>query len=218
MAAKKRMDKEQWDVIRDRWETDPRPGYVWIVSEMSLEVSSIAVLQKAKREGWAKKASIKSIVQRAHIQADLKGKAKLSQSSPNVSVNVSEQANVSVNVSALTFTEADSVDLRSDVLERHRAEWRDHGDKFKLSDMVGTDGLMVARTGKTAAEMVKIRQEGERKAWSLDTIAEDTTGGQKTMEELDKIFADGMKRSDEMRDAMRKERREFAERQAHAAD
>lgn len=207
------MSKEKWLEIRAQWESDPRPGYVWIVSELSLDVSDIAVLQKAKREGWAKKASIKTIVQRAQIQADLKGRAKLSLVQKNVSLDgkkVSAKAKkLSQNVSALT--EAESVDMRSSVLERHRDEWKEHAGIFKLGDMVGEDGLGVARTGKTAAEMVKIRQEGERKAWGLDAIAEDP-GTAKTMEELDAMFAMAMKRTQEMREAVRKERG------GHAAD
>ena len=211
MTTKKRMPKDRWEEIRAKWEADPRPGYVWIVTELSLGVSDIAVLQKAKREGWAKKASIKTIVQRAHLQADSKAKAKLSVVEKNVSADgkkVSARAKkVSEKVSALT--EAESVEMRSTVLDRHRDEWRDHANRFKLSDMTGEDGFQVARNGKTAAEMVKIRQEGERKAWALDAIAEDT-GTAKTLEELDAMFSMAMNRSQEMRDAVRKERTSHA--------
>ena len=50
-----RLDKEQWAIIRERWESDPRTGYVWIVAELSLAVGDKAVLQRANREGWSKK-------------------------------------------------------------------------------------------------------------------------------------------------------------------
>lgn len=92
------------------------------------------------------------------------------------------------------------------MIEKHRDEWGDHRRLFTLQDMLGEDGLDVARVAKTAAEAIKIRQEGERKAWGLDAIAEDNSSGVATLDELDAMFARAMKKSEEMRDAVRKER------------
>lgn len=50
-----RLDKDQWAIIRERWESDPRTGYVWIVADLSLPVGDKAVLQRANREGWSKR-------------------------------------------------------------------------------------------------------------------------------------------------------------------
>ena len=186
-TTKKRMSPEEWAGIRAKWETDPRDGYTWIVTEMNLSVSDVAVLKRARKEGWAKKASLKTIVERAQAKADEKVSRK-----------------VSGKVSPLT--ESESVDLRADVIEKHREEWGDHRRLFTLQDMLGEDGLGVARVAKTAAEAIKIRQEGERKAWGLDAIAEDNSSGVATLDELDAMFAQAMKKSDEMRDAVRKER------------
>lgn len=186
-TTKKRMSPEEWAGIRAKWETDPRDGYTWIVTEMNLSVSDVAVLKRARKEGWAKKASLKTIVERAQAKADEKVSRK-----------------VSGKVSPLT--ESESVDLRADVIEKHREEWGDHRRLFTLQDMLGEDGLGVARVAKTAAEAIKIRQEGERKAWGLDAIAEDNSSGVATLDELDAMFAQAMKKSEEMRDAVRKER------------
>lgn len=186
-TTKKRMSPEEWAGIRAKWETDPRDGYTWIVTEMNLSVSDVAVLKRARKEGWAKKASLKTIVERAQAKADEKVSQK-----------------VSGKVSPLT--ESESVDLRADVIEKHRDEWGDHRRLFTLQDMLGEDGLGVARVAKTAAEAIKIRQEGERKAWGLDAIAEDNSSGVATLDELDAMFARAMKKSEEMRDAVRKER------------
>ena len=92
------------------------------------------------------------------------------------------------------------------MIETHREEWSDHRRLFTLEAMLGEDGLGVARMAKTAAEMLKIRQEGERKAWGLDAIAEDSSSGVATLDELDAMFTQAMKRSDEMREALRRER------------
>lgn len=186
MTTKKRMTLEEWASVRAKWETDPREGYTWIITEMNLSVSDVAVLKRARKEGWAKKASLKSIVERAQAKADEK------------------LAKVSGKVSPLT--ESDAVDLRANVIEKHREEWGDHRRLFTLEDMLGEDGLGVARVAKTAAEAIKIRQEGERKAWGLDAIAEDNSSGVATLDELDAMFAQAMKRSEEMRESVRKER------------
>ena len=96
--------------------------------------------------------------------------------------------------------------MRADVIEKHREEWGEHRTTFPMSGMLGEDGLGVARVAKTVAEAIKIRQEGERKAWGLDAIAEDNSSGVATLDELDAMFAQAMKKSEEMREAVRKER------------
>jgi hypothetical protein len=96
--------------------------------------------------------------------------------------------------------------LRADVIEKHREEWGEHRTTFPMSNMLGEDGLGVARVAKTVAEAIKIRQEGERKAWGLDAISEDTSAGVATLAELDAMFDQAMKRSEEMKDSVRNER------------
>ena len=126
MAAtpKKRMTPDEWADVRAKWEGDPRDGYTWVVNEMNLSVSDVAVLKRARNEGWAKKASLKTIVERAQTKADEKVSRK-----------------VSGKVSPLT--ESDAVDLRADVIEKHREEWGEHRTTFPMSNMLGEDGLGV---------------------------------------------------------------------------
>ena len=101
----KRMTADEWGEVRSRWESDPREGYTWIVSEMNLGVSDVAVLKRARKEGWAKKASLKTIVERAQARADEKVSRKVSQK-------------VSGEVSPLTDSEV--VDLRASVVENNQ--------------------------------------------------------------------------------------------------
>lgn len=198
MAAetKKRMSAEKWAEIRATWEADPRDGYTWVINEMGLTVSHVAILKRARNEGWAKKADLKTIVERAQAKADL----KVTQRAAKVT-----EAATKVTEEVTKVTDSQSVDLRADVLDKHRSEWGDHRESFLLEDMLGEGGLGVARVAKTAAEAIKIRQEGERKAWGLDAISE-PTGSAKTLDELDVMFEMAMKRSQEMREAVRKER------------
>lgn len=103
------MTADEWGEVRSRWESDPREGYTWIVSEMNLGVSDVAVLKRARKEGWAKKASLKTIVERAQAKADEKVSRKVSR---KVSGEVSQK------VSPLTDSEV--VDLRASVVENNQ--------------------------------------------------------------------------------------------------
>ena len=55
MAQLPKMPLEQWLLVRNRWETDERQGFHWVVEEMSLLVSAPAVRKRANKEGWKKR-------------------------------------------------------------------------------------------------------------------------------------------------------------------
>lgn len=181
-----RMTPAQWQAARDRWEHDPRDGYLWLVGELALPVSHVAVFKRARKEGWAKKVCLKSIVERAHRQAD--------------------KVNLPVNEKSGPLTDAEAVDLRSEIIDTHRREWKDHRGLFPLSAMAVEGGLKLAQAAKSAADMLKVRQDGERRAWGLDALETETTSGNKTIEELDALFNMAMERAEKMRDDVRAER------------
>lgn len=190
MTTKKRMTPDEWQAVRERWEADPRTGYTWILNEMNLSVSHVAVFKRARKEGWAKKASLKTIVARAQARADAGG-----------------------NVTPVTDSEA--VAVRAEIIDTHRKEWGDHRAKFALDDMLVTfkdngeierDGFAVARSAKAAAETIRLRQDGERRAWGLDAITEEVSTGSRTLEELDAFFALAVRRAGEQQEAIRRER------------
>lgn len=184
----KRMTADEWGEVRSRWESDPREGYTWIVSEMNLGVSDVAVLKRARKEGWAKKASLKTIVERAQARADEKVSRK-----------------VSGEVS--TLTTSDAVDLRASVIEKHRDEWAEHRETFTLPLLTGEEsGLNMSRIAKMTAETIRIRQQGEREAWGLDAVAENTTTGVSSLSELEAMFDLAKIKTQQMMEAVRKER------------
>lgn len=183
-----RLTQEQWTHARQIWEADPREGYQWLINQLGLPVSKVAVLKRAQKEFWAKKASLKSIVEQAQTQAD------------NKEVNQNGE-----KLNALTVKTA--VDLRANILETHRSEWQNHREHFPLYELSNPEsGLNLARIAKTAAEAIKLRQEGERKAWGLDVVVEDTGAGAATFDELDAMFKKAMQQSQAMQDAMQKDR------------
>ena len=184
----KRMTADEWGEVRGRWESDPREGYTWIVSEMNLGVSDVAVLKRARKEGWAKKATLKTIVERAQARADEKVSRK-----------------VSGEVSPLTTS--DAVDLRASVIEKHRDEWAEHRETFTMPMLTGEDsGLNMSRIAKMTAETIRIRQQGEREAWGLDAVAENTTTGVSSLSELEAMFELAKVKTQQMMEAVRKER------------
>ena len=54
MAAK--MTTRQWQKARKLWEADSREGFAWLVRELSLPVSRVAVSRRAKADEWQKRA------------------------------------------------------------------------------------------------------------------------------------------------------------------
>lgn len=59
MAAK--MTPTQWKKAKRLWEADPREGFAWLVRELSLPVSRVAVSKRAKVEGWQKQEHPKGL-------------------------------------------------------------------------------------------------------------------------------------------------------------
>lgn len=195
MATSQKMTPEEWEEARARWETDPRDGYAWLKRELNLPVSEVAILKRARKELWAKKASMKTVAELAQFKADQKA-AK----------------------SDKLLSETESVDIRANILETHRREWQEHRERFPFEAIITMvegnpasatlteDGEKIARTAKVVAETIKHRQQGEREAWGLDAVATDTTAGVKTIEELEAMYAAHMRKSDEMQAAVEKER------------
>jgi hypothetical protein len=87
-------------------------------------------------------------VERAHIKAD----AKLR---PNFDSEVQKAGAIEA-----------AEDIRADVIERHRADWAEHRTHFKTGDIAAEFEL--GKSAKISAEMLAIRQKGERAAYGLD--------------------------------------------------
>ncbi|MCF7994771.1 MAG: hypothetical protein K9L88_08015 [Chromatiaceae bacterium] len=199
----KHLPKDEWDKIRERWELDPRPGYRWVVGEMNLTVTESAVKARARKERWTKRTSLKAIVDRAQQQADKRRPEK----KPAGTFQQCE-----------TSAEQISIDLRSEIIDLHRGEWAEHRSRFPLDAIVieapeepgritiAPNGEKIARASKVMAETIRLRQQGEREAWGLDAISQDEGAGMSTLDELDAMFELAMRRTEEMKASVRKER------------
>lgn len=150
--TKRRPSREQKDAARIKWESTPAT-FADIGAEIG--VSDTAVRKWASAEGWMKAGSLRSVNERAHIKAD-------EGSSEEVRPKFGAEP-----VKAPTTASVDAaVDMRSKVLQIHRAEWRKHSGLYPL-DCIKAD-FDEGRKAKISAEMLLIRQRGERAAWGLE--------------------------------------------------
>ncbi|MGL4446338.1 MAG: hypothetical protein ACRCYV_07275 [Aeromonas sp.] len=49
-----RLTDKEWREARKIWERDPRSGHAWLVADLNLPLSRVAVAKRAKAEGWSK--------------------------------------------------------------------------------------------------------------------------------------------------------------------
>lgn len=153
----RRLTADQWSSIRQQYETDPRLSFGDLAKEFGISKQSIHA--HAKAEGWQRVISLQELHERAQLRAD-----RLVDGKPDDP--------------ALASSRLDGIDeataRRAAVLERHRTEWN-MPRKIAYEAAQARD-IEKARLAKTIAEALRNVQEGERKAWGLDT-AENPTGG-----------------------------------------
>lgn len=164
----KRPTQEVWEQARRQWETDPTETFESVAKVVG--VSRVAVSKKANNpaDPWARPQSMKAIVDRAQRRADAR----------EVAAKVSDAA---AKVAAETRKESvteDAIDLRSDVLGRHRTDWSEHRELFPTAAIKADFEL--GKSAKISAEMLTLRQKGERAAYGLD----ETAGPENSLEQM----------------------------------
>lgn len=144
-----RLTKDQWSAARIEWESDSSVNDSMLAEKYG--ISQQAVTKKRIQDGWQRAGIMQNIAQRAQIEAD----AKLCPP-PSEVVKHNQKADV-VNA---------AIGIRAKLLEQHRDDWKEHREQFTLADIAANFEL--GKSAKITAEMLKIRQEGERKAYGLD--------------------------------------------------
>lgn len=145
-----RLTQDQWGQARLCWESDPGATFESIATVVG--VSRVAVSKRAAKEKWERVESLRSINEKAQLLADTKVSTKPDQ--------VSDETRKRLTVAA-------AIDVRADVLDRHRADWVEHREHFSLS-AIATE-FEDGKKAKISAEMLLLRQKGERAAYGLDT-------------------------------------------------
>lgn len=139
-----RLTKDQWSAARVKWESDPAMTDNALAA--ILGVSKQAVEQQRKKNEWQKAGAMQNVNERAQFAADNLAKLGLDKQKADA-------------------VEA-AVEIRAKLLETHRADWKEHRDQFTIAEIASNFDL--GKSAKITAEMIKIRQEGERKAYGLD--------------------------------------------------
>jgi hypothetical protein len=143
----KRPSADSWLAARQRWESDPTQTFESIALQVG--VSRQAACKRAEKEGWARPANLRQINERAQLQADAKVASKP----------------VEVDSPSSKTLEQAAVDVRAHVLEKHRTDWISHRALFTLADIAADFDR--GKQAKISAEMLLLRQKGEREAYGL---------------------------------------------------
>lgn len=171
--------EQRWLEQRMRWEADPT--YTAVAVSTAMGVSGSAVSQRMKKEGWQRVSDPKELARRANDRADKAMAAEATrEAAETVAKQVTQDAVAGVKTRAVEAEVARrdntadlAVDMRARILERHRKEV--DGVRNILYAAIRENNFEKAKLGKITSETVKIIQDIERKAWSLD--AEGDSGG-----------------------------------------
>lgn len=183
-----------WAIARARWEGEPRCTY----ADLSdfLGISKQAIAKRAGKDGWVKKLTMATIVDKAHAAADRKisrdAAVRSKDKTPVVAgakpgdfdslgvpsdavvpASIQDSKNATPEMLAVAVETA-AVDARAQVLTKHRTEW--NAARSLIYKSIKSNNQDDAKTAKIVAEGLKITQDGERKAWGLD--AGETPPGQ----------------------------------------
>lgn len=145
---------------RALWEGDPLISKRQVADEMKIPYATVDRWSKGdegRGEVWSK--STADMSERAHAAAN-EYKGKLSELGPEITTEQQQQAETDA-------AEQTAVELRAKVLDRHRKEW---DAPRKLSyEAIKDRNFDRAKLAKITAETLKLIQDGERRAWNIDS-------------------------------------------------
>ena len=106
-------------------------------------ISKTAIVKRANKEGWSDGTDVADLIRR-----------KANEKVAGTIVPADKKA-AAIDAAA---------ERAAEIVRRHQKEWEDHRARFGSVPENFEDGKLA----KISAEMLKIRQEGERRAWGLD--------------------------------------------------
>ena len=136
-----------WETIRAEYEAGSSMG------ELSRRhgVDKAAISRRAKKEGWL--TDLSEVVNR---RAEAKVNGIVNTVDPKKRADAVDRA----------------ADAKAAVIFRHKEEWERH--QQIINDALTNNDFELAKLAKITAETLKIRQEGERKAWGIKDSTEET--------------------------------------------
>lgn len=176
-----RLTPEQWQAVRTVWEYDPDEPSYEVAGARAGEKHKFkpptrqSIQEKAKDQKWERRASLSGINKAAHRKADAMVESSGEVAKPD-KPDAKPDRKPDTSGKLAQAAREDSEDKRAAVIARHRTEWANIGVllnealALRIKDPVQYSDKL--RAAKLAAEITKIKQEGERKAWGLDDLAD----------------------------------------------
>lgn len=139
------VSRHDWETIRAEYEA----GASQSALARRYGLSRAAIQKHIKAEGWMREVA--------------------------ETINRLTEAKVAGVVAGCNFQKkAEALDraaeARADVVRRHRAEWEQH--KAIMDEALKNSDFERAKLAKITAETIKIRQDGERRAWGIQDRSE----------------------------------------------
>lgn len=174
--ASAKLNDAQWAAVKQHWELDPdQPNLVDAATRAADRLGFALPTKQAlharykreiKRDGpWERKGTMAGVVQAAQRKADA-----LVESDGSAASKAALEATAQNALQAREQAE----DKRAQVLARHRQEWRQvvqlREEALAVREVDREDAFERAKLAKITAEMTRIQQDGERKAWGLDEM------------------------------------------------
>jgi len=147
-----RLTVDQWAAARIKWESDPTVTFEAV--GLLMGVSRVAVSKRAKSDGWERITDLRTLAQLAHARSDAR----------------EVTAKVAPELSSATINARDAaVDLRADIIDRHKADMARH--RALHSDDRQAEDLEACKRAKLSIEVLAIRHKVERDAYGLNESA-----------------------------------------------
>ncbi|MCW3480030.1 hypothetical protein OL229_10765 [Neisseriaceae bacterium JH1-16] len=179
------LTHQQWCEIRVLWEASPRQGIAWLTVKHGgpFEISEEAIRKRRLRDDWRKPDNLAVLASKAYLLADLELTPQ-----PRMPEAGSETAHGPHSATyELGFDQPKKealgdlkelgtlpghlvVDGDAELLKRHRGEW---GAVRALAyEAIQKRDFETAKLAKISSEILRNVQDGERKAYGLDTPGE----------------------------------------------
>jgi hypothetical protein len=140
-----RKSQSEWGDIR----VEREAGVTFKALSLKYGVSDAAIVKRSQKENWGDGSNIEAVIAR------------------KVSEKVSKTASVTNPAKRAAAIDAEA-ERRAEVERRQRDEWEKH---LALTlEAMDTRSMEAAKFAKIMAEVIMIRQNGERKAWRLDVM------------------------------------------------
>lgn len=154
-----RLTLEEWAECRKMRETT---GMSFRLLGERFGVSDVAVMKRSRKEQWGDGGNANEIANRLATES--------------AAGIVADKGN---NFAARATSINEAAEKKAALIRRQQEDWEEHRRRFDAPKLAGGDGedldmpepapLRVARLrdAKTAAEMLKVRHEGERRAYGI---------------------------------------------------